>query len=294
MNLKQLIVWSHSDQPNTLKVLPSPFADSSHHILLQQFDDHIEVIKGLRDDAQDSPFWQGMHQLFGVTLSQQIAAFETCYPWLAQHTPIPLPCWLQTVYNADAQPCGVRTHFLAGQPTQTEPLEQAMVEQLADHLYHWHNLSSTRFGGLQQPQGERQSWPKQLQDFLQTLPDASISQRQLKQQSLQPLAAHPEAFMPEQFGVIMPDLRWDQFLVEAGRLALTDLDAVVFGPVALEWVLLEALLTEQQANWFLKAYPERPPTLAPVRQVYRAVLCQLQVFGEQNAQAWLNFPTWFD
>ncbi len=294
MNLKQLIAWSQSDQPNTLDILPCPFSDSSHHIVLQQFNDRTEVVKGLRDKALQTPFWQGFECLFGVSLTQQIAVFETSYPWLAQQTSLPLPHWLDTFFNDQGQACAVRSSFLSGQAVQIERVDQTMVEQLAQHLHGWHGLSSSRFGSLQQPQGERQSWPKQLQAFLQRLPDASASQRHLKQQSLQQLAGHPEAFVPEQFGVIMPDLRWDQFLVADGRLALTDLDAVVLGPVALEWVLLEALLTEQQASWFLKAYPEPPPTLAPVRQVYRAVLCQLQVFGDQNAQAWLDLPTWFD
>lgn len=197
-------------------------------------------------------------------------------------------------FNDQGQADAVRSSFLAGQGVQTEQVDQAIVEQLAKHLYSWHQLSSVRFGCLQQPQGERQSWPTHLHDYLQTLSEASSGDRQLKQQSLQQLSEQPEAFIPEQFGVIMPDLRWDQFLVAEGQLALTDLDAVVFGPVALEWVLLEGLLTEQQACWFLQAYPGRPPNLAPVRQVYRAVLSQLQVFGKQNAQAWLDLPAWFD
>lgn len=290
----QIAAWLQTDQPNTLEILPSLFSDSSHDIVLQHFDDHSDVIKAVRDEAQGSTFWQGMQQLFGITLNQQIAQFEHNYPWLAQQTPLPLPRWLHTFYNAQDQACAVRSSFLSGQTLNAEAVQRSMVEQLARHLANWHRLTHSRFGTLQHPQGERKAWPKQLQRTLQSLPEITPSERQLKQQSMQQLAEHPEAFVPEQFSVIMPDLRWDQFLVEDGHLALTDLDAVVFGPVALEWVLLEALLTEQQASWFLQAYPATPPTLASVRQVYRAVLCQLQVFGDQNTQAWLNLPTWFD
>lgn len=104
MNLKQLTERLQSDQLNTLNVLPSPFSDSSHHIVLQKFGDRIEVVKGLRDQAQQSPFWQGIDRLFGVSLSQQIALFETSYPWLAQHTPIRLPRWLETFLMTKVRP----------------------------------------------------------------------------------------------------------------------------------------------------------------------------------------------
>lgn len=295
MQLKQLLHWLESDFPNRVEVLPSPFSDSSHHIVFQYFDNHTEVVKGVRDLAQQTPIWQGIDHLFGVTLSQQIAAFEISYPWLAEYTDLQLPVWLHTYEDEQHQACAVRSSFLTGHALQAEAVQPLMVEQLAQHLGGWHRLRSTKFGGLSHPQGEQSSWPKRLESYLQTLPETCASDRQLKQQSLQQLAEQQAVFLTDPFGVIMTDLRWDQFLADDNRLvALTDLDAVLYGPVALEWVLLEVILTEQQAQQFLEAYPGEPPRLKPVRSVYRAVLSQFQVFGEQNAQAWLDFPCWFD
>jgi len=61
----------------------------------------------------------------------------------------------------------------------------------------------------------------------------------------------------------MPDLRWDQFLSNGKQItALIDLDALVMGPIELDWVILEYLLSAQQAEWFILEYATfTPPPL---------------------------------
>lgn len=298
MTQNEIATLLKTDEPNRLQFLPALFEDSSHQIVLQSFQDRVEVIKIMRSESA-SIFWQGMNQLFGVSLASQLSTFERLYPWLAQKTALPLPKWLQTLTNAKGQAHAVRASFLKGEAIESQPVQKPMVEQLAKHLAQWHRVRSDRFGGVfgsdLAPQLAAENWPNRLKRVLETLPETTPAEVHLKQQTLHQLSATPTAFNPTQFALIMPDLRWDQFLSNGHFLTgLTDLDAVVFGPVELEWVLLEVILNQQQAQWFLQAYPATPPDLAQVRQVYRMALCQLQVLGHQSPQAWLNFPTWFD
>lgn len=95
----------------------------------------------------------------------------------------------------------------------------------------------------------------------------------------------------------MPDLRWDQFLTKKERLfALTDLDAIVYGPREMEWVLLEYLLTPSQAEVFLKEYTQflPVPDLTEVRDVYRTLLYMMNVLGSTDYEAWMKQPKLFN
>ena len=100
-----------------------------------------------------------------------------------------------------------------------------------------------------------------------------------------------KAIEVDEFVPIMPDLRWDQFLQQNDRLsALVDLDAFVFGPKGIELVLLEYLLSEQQAEIFNRHYQQYAhiPDLTPFRISYRILLFLMNVLGEQNLDNWLD------
>ena len=94
----------------------------------------------------------------------------------------------------------------------------------------------------------------------------------------------------------MPDLRWDQFLMQQGKLsALVDLDAIVYGPRTLEFVLLEYLLDQTQAECFATEYQnyQSIPDLTKVRLPYRLLLFLMNVLGETDLNSWLNHPERF-
>ena len=91
----------------------------------------------------------------------------------------------------------------------------------------------------------------------------------------------------------MPDLRWDQFLRQQDKLsALVDLDAIVYGPRTLEFVLLEYLLDPSQAECFAAEYQNYQviPDLTDVRLPYRLLLFSMNVLGETDLDEWLNHP----
>jgi hypothetical protein len=100
-----------------------------------------------------------------------------------------------------------------------------------------------------------------------------------------------------QQGLIMPDLRWDQFLTDGKTLtSLVDLDAIITGPIEIEWVILEYLLNEQQANIFYKEYSNFlvPPNIASKRKVHRHLLFKMNILGETNQSKWMAHPIIFD
>ena len=100
---------------------------------------------------------------------------------------------------------------------------------------------------------------------------------------------------------LMMDLRWDQFSqIEGELVGVFDLDAFVFAPIELDFVILEYLLTAQQLTIFKKAYEEEGandlsvPSIAKVRNVYRVLFFLINVLGEEDIEKWMNQPCFFD
>ena len=113
----------------------------------------------------------------------------------------------------------------------------------------------------------------------------------VSQQLLNEAIEQAKKVAPPYFSPIMPDLRWDQFLQQNNQLsALVDLDAVVFGPPEIELILLEYLLTEQQADNFKKVYQQHKmmPDLSQVRICYRLLLFLMNVLGERSQATWFE------
>ncbi len=95
----------------------------------------------------------------------------------------------------------------------------------------------------------------------------------------------------------MPDLRWDQFLIKNDnpKLALLDLDAFVFAPRELDFILLEFLLDQQQIQCFTEVYSKYHaiPDLEYARPAYRLLLFFMEVLGEQDIDKWMMQQTRF-
>lgn len=75
-----------------------------------------------------------------------------------------------------------------------------------------------------------------------------------------------------------------------------DLDAIVYGPKTLEFVLLEYLLDQKQAEIFAVEYMNHQtiPDLTAVRLPYRLLLFLMNVLGEMDLNSWLNHPKRFN
>lgn len=283
-------------ETRSFKPIPSLYEDSSHHIFLHEAPHGKEIIKALNSQStNDSDFWQGMERFFGVDLKQQVPAFESLYPLMAQSSPLNIPTLLDSLISPTEGIWAIKTDFLPGQAVQTEHISSHMIRQLAEHLAKLHQIQSDHFGYIVNGTQKQQDWPlhlkKQLDQWLTVRPVLSLSEKDAF------IAQIDERFQSVSFGVIMPDLRWDQFLQLDGTLtALTDLDALVFGPVELDWVLLEYLLTPEQAQAFCVEYERHHsiPAIADVRSVYRMMLFLMNVLGEKNYQAWRDQPRLFN
>lgn len=277
--------------------IPSLYDDSSHTVFLHETVSQKEVIKVLNSQsAEESPFWQGMADFFGVCLKQQLQHFESLYPLIAQYSPLEIPTLLQTLVVPNESIWAIKTDFLLGQSVQSEQVTAQMVRQLAEHLARLHQVQSDRFGYIvgKAKTETKPSWSQHLKQQLTHLLTVHPILSSTEKEAL--LGQIDARFQPSAYGVIMPDLRWDQFLQQEGTLTgLTDLDALVLGPVEFDWVLLEYLLTPEQAQIFCTEYERHRaiPEIEPVRSVYRVMLFFMNVLGEKNYQAWRDYPTLF-
>ncbi|MGC9385486.1 MAG: hypothetical protein ACP5D0_00950 [Hydrogenovibrio sp.] len=274
--------------------LPAAFADSSHQVWLYDDGQTRDVVKLMAcEPCAAEGFWGGMKALFAVTLPQQLAQFERLYPRVAQASELAIPLVkrllrVTTVGNDLADhslTLGVQTDFLPGLAVSPQHITEPMVRTLARHLAALHQAPVT----LAEREALQQTFLPGLANWLTSLVGGGVSASEvagLQQQvaSVGELGA---------LGLIMPDLRWDQFLQQDGRLTgLTDLDAIVAGPVAFEWVLLELLLTAKAFDVLCDEYQKWAPipSVTDVREVYRAALFGMNVLGGTNYQAWQNRP----
>lgn len=298
MPLSMTALTSYFSEENTesFTPIPSAFEDSSHSIFLHETVHQKEVIKALNSESvSHSDFWQGMAHFFGIDLKQQLQYFESLYPLIAQQSPLNIPTLLQTLMLPSEHIWAIKTNFLSGHSVRTEQVTAGMVRQLAEHLASLHQIQSAQFGCLIEVENTQHDWPQHLKQQLKDVLAVRLLLDSSEQEKL--LNQIDAGFQPDAFGVIMPDLRWDQFLQQDGKLTgLTDLDALVFGPVELDWVLLEYLLAPEHIDTFCVEYGRHRslPRIAHVRSVYRMLLFLMNVLGEKNYQAWCQHPTFFD
>lgn len=286
-NIQLIKQQLYPQQAVKISAVPKAFNDSTHHLYLAQTLNHKAFIKLFSSETfQPEAFWHGMKLLFNFDLEEQFHHFDHLYHSLKQTTDLPITSIIAT--KEMPKHFLIAADFLEGNVANAT--NEETVKQLARHLAQIHQSKSSGFGYLHHPQP--QSWPQHLQNKLPELlhglatDEIERLNNQINQQ-----------FDCDSFCPIMPDLRWDQFLIiENDQLVLTDLDAFVLGPVALEWVLLEYLLPATLAKCFLETYQQylKAPKLREVREVYRAILFSMNVLGETDYQKWQQQPTLFD
>ena len=86
-------------------------------------------------------------------------------------------------------------------------------------------------------------------------------------------------------------VQYAQFLQHNDELiALVDLDAFVFAPRELDFVILELILSPAQISVFSKVYKKHHviPEIIQVRPAYRLLLFYMQILGEADLDEWMN------
>jgi len=270
--------------------IAAKFADSTHRLWLCDTVDGPLVLKVCQTDTiKHSAFWQGMNLLFAIDFPQTLGDIQMVYQQLAEWGVLRVPRFIAS--QADSF---VLASYLSGEVMSNESISTQTVVLLAKQLSQIHQHSRASWGAFTQPLFTAEEWSLRLKTTLLQL--AEQHHINLPNTILAEALAQADRIAPKEFVPIMPDLRWDQFLSENGQIsALVDVDAVVYGPRELEWVLLEYLLDAAQAEQFAQVYQQRHtlPELSEVRMPYRLLLFLMNVLGEQDIAHWMQSPTRF-
>jgi hypothetical protein len=168
-------------------------------------------------------------------------------------------------------------------------LSDTALARLRDHFQAMQSFSSTYLGCLVNPRLNLSDWWQRLECGFQltTIPTTQV------QSALEQARLYPETRSVP----VMLDWRWDQLAWQAGLPStIIDLDAWVWAPETLNWVMLEYLLAgqsdEEISRWVVDLQVNQRQ-LAAWRQVYRLLLFAMNWQGETNLDAWLAAPKLF-
>jgi len=259
------------------------FSDSTHRLWsLETADQQSLFLKVV--EKVDTPFWQVMQALFSVDLRTQLGEYIRVYQTVSALTPMLIPDLIDCASQTSTSPAYLLTSKMIGCIAQADQVSDDIVVDLASHLAGLHKAKQSTWGSVLDSGCAAADWSVSLrQTLLDYFPNDEL---------INGFSHQPSCFVP-----MMPDLRWDQFLMVDGRLsALVDLDAFVLAPIELDFVLLEYLLSPEQLALWSHAYQNAGgaiPSIAYVRDVYRKLLFAMQVLGEDDLTCWLSRPSYF-
>ena len=296
------------------KKLPPHFEDSTHDLWVCQFESEKRFLKLCSTSrCASSDFWQVVHHLFGFEFALSLSEYDEVYQKVALWSPLRIPKLFHSVSCCNLVKKGggifsgfLLTEYLEGQDVTSNQLTLKQVKQVAEHVALLHQCTQGCFGALFE---SVENFPPLLNQEMASR-DVTAWKTRLKQTLVACNSHHkiPHEVMAHavqsvndlnvgRFHPIMLDLRWDQFLQIGGgeNLALLDLDAMVWAPKELELVMLEYLLSPEQAEAFLSVYTQyhSRPDLTLERVVYRVLLFEMNVLGERDFNRWMAHPVCF-
>ncbi len=275
---------------------PQRFEDSTHDVWRLYSKQGRYFLKVCSNTH--SPFWQIMQQLFGVNLQADIQYFDMLYRHIAKLTPLQIP----KLIKAESIPqhgAYILTTEAIGSLPDNACISREMLEQLAEHLAMLHNDQYKMWGSMHQPLLAADEWQQRLGDTLEKSAHKWGGGKTDYQRYLDTALEACYHLEVEKFVPMMPDLRWDQFLLSKDNnnavLTLLDLDAFVIAPRELDFILLEYLLDQQQAEYFTAIYTRHHdiPDLSYARSAYRLLLFFMEVLGEQAIEQWMMADCYF-
>ncbi|WP_319381327.1 hypothetical protein [Thiomicrorhabdus sp.] len=276
----------------------SLFDDSSHHLwLLEGKSGEKSFLKfASHASAEQSLFWQRMQLFFGVSFPDSVRNYQRLYPLVERlcglKVPKVLDCgaeapvggWVLCQY-LPGRVCGSETEIPSGRMLNT------MISSIENLYLNDQAFHATAIGDLLQPEISVEGWIsfliKRLESSLQ-----SESERQVwskVRRRMAGVAAEPGRLVP-----IMIDWRWDQFLVCAEEVTLVDLDAWVWAPEELAWVLFELVWSESELDVLKSVCGDRVPVIGPWRDLYRLMLYQMEILGKVDLLEWMSRSTYFE
>ena len=275
-----------------IEEIPQNFNDSTHRIWRLLNANKRNYFLKVSNKVQ-SPFWETLNELFDYNLNTEIALFSKSYHFIDQACTLEIPYLIKSNQNDDYS--YILTNEVKGY-TCGSNVNYLMLSQLAEHLSELHTKTNQKWGSLNSPKFKSDDWSKRLEITLKESAKKwggvfSQSDNYLKQSVNEISKIKVNRFVP-----MMPDLRWDQFLQNNNQLcALVDLDAFVYAPRELDFVILEYLLTPDQVNTFNHVYTKKRdiPDISDVRIAYRLLLFYMQILGETNLEDWMEKETLF-
>ncbi|MEB8434135.1 phosphotransferase [Cocleimonas sp. KMM 6892] len=269
--------------------IPQRFADSTHDLWRLKSTQGNYFLKVCSNT--ESPFWQIMQQLFGVDLRNDIASFNTLYGHISSLSSLKIPELIQS-QSSRQHGSYILTPEVDGLVPDNSKISVGMVEQLAQHLANLHQDRQNNWGSIHQPIYNSGHWKQRLRDTLEKSAHKWGGDKTTDNAYLNAALDACEQLNVNEFVPVMPDLRWDQFLITKNNLELIllDLDAFVLAPRELDFVLLEYLLDQQQFECFVEVYSRHHtiPELKYARSAYRLLLFYMEVLGEQDIDKWMN------
>ncbi len=279
--------------PKLIKATPLPkmFDDSTHQLWDCETKQDALILKVCNSESVlSSSFWQGMKYLFNVDLPKQLGEFENVYKVLSKISAFTIPEYIASGSATENSLAFIACKKISGTMVLPENVSDDMVIQLAEHLVRLHQQKQVTWGRINDAKFDVSDWSGHLQKTLKLLVKNTGN---IPEKLLDEMLDLAGKIMPNYFVPIMPDLRWDQFLQKNDKLtALVDLDAFVYGPRELEFILLEYILNNQQAKLFASFYSQfQPlPQLEQVREPYRLLLFLMNVLGESKVDNWMKAP----
>lgn len=270
--------------------IPQAFSDSTHQLWRLQgssLDDKNHFLKVCSNTS--SIFWQIMKGLFDFDLRIEIEDFSHTYNLIDKACSLKIPELLKAeILGSDK--AYILTSELNGNVAGSN-IKNEMVHQLASHLAELHSSPMNNWGGLNNPEFKASDWSYRLKATLvksaKKWGGVLLNSDEYLKKALDACALIKET----EFVPMMPDLRWDQFLQEDGEItALVDLDAFVFAPRELDFVILEYILTPDQVRIFSNSYSKHHaiPDITEIRPAYRLLIFYMQILGETNLDEWMN------
>jgi len=301
-------VLQRYENVSMVKKLPGLFEDSSSDVWKIQgvcFEDASKLIDYVIKSHKvfnPSSFWQGMDLLFKRSICNSYGDATATYTFIDTLTDLKIPKVVDVLGSKTH--CALVLEKIYGESIQATDISDSLVKQLAKFLADMHSHPVSKVGPIVTTAEDRKdssqvikNWQQDVLLTIQTLVPEDLAQCPWVIDALK----NSSDLTTQRIVPLMMDLRWDQFSQVNGKLVgVFDLDAFVFAPIELDFVIMEYLLTTQQLTIFKKAYEEagvndlRVPSIKKVRDVYRVLFFLINALGEDDIEKWMSQPCFFN
>lgn len=246
-------------------------------------------------EEPNNDFWWGCKNLFGID-PRNVHDLEIIHTLLQKHTTLPIPKILQKhtlerEYVVVEKLNGQVLKSFIGQP-------DSILYNLGKGLAQIHQYKANYIGN---PSGTFQiplhKFHQHITDVSKQLVTMFYSNNSKINDSFEVFQSQLYALpTPKETTLILTDMDPTQFLTDGIEITgLVDTEAYVVAPRELDFIGLEYVFTEKEANAFRKGYETILPIpyLERCRAPYRYLYRLLSVQGNVDLEEWLQHPAFF-